>query len=404
MHAMAELVATVRRHKQALFALFMIAVVLAVLWVARGALAAFFIGLALAFVLDPGVTALARRGIPRWAGVLLSYAAVVAIIWALLYFALPPITAQARELVEELPQLGTTIGDIERAILEWWDSLPLPDEVREALNEQLAASGQAIAAFFAGLIAPTLNALVRAATFIVGLVVIPVWLFFVLKDRERFSRTVASAMPMTWRPDVENMLALLARVGGRWVRGQLLLGAAIFVATVIGLGILTLIGFSEFGQFMLILALIAGVLEWFPIIGPIIAAIPAILIGLSISPLAGVAAAAVYIVIQQLENHILVPKVMGDAVDLHPAVLIMALVVGGALFGIGGAILAAPTVAAGRDLYRYGFHRFGGQPPAHALDLAKHGAKPPEHVEEEPPAPEGPPAQAPPPEAEASLT
>jgi predicted PurR-regulated permease PerM len=200
------------------------------------------------------------------------------------------------------------------------------------------------------------------------------------------------------------MLSLLARVGGRWVRGQLLLGAAVFVATVIGLGILTLIGFSEFGQFMLILALIAGVLEWFPIIGPIIAAIPALLIGLSISPLAALAAAAVYVVIQQLENHILVPKVMGDAVDLHPAVLIMSLVIGGALFGIGGAILAAPTVAAGRDLYRYGFHRFGGQPPNHALDLAKHGARPPELAEpDEPQSPEGPPAEAPPPEAEASL-
>ena len=229
--------------------------------------------------------------------------------------------------------------------------------------------------------------------------VVPVWLFFVLKDRERFSRTVASAMPMTWRPDVENMLALLARVGGRWVRGQLLLGAAVFVATAIGLGILTLVGFSEFGQFTLILALIAGVLEWFPIIGPIIAAIPAILIGLAISPVAALAAAGLYTVIQQLENHILVPKVMGDAVDLHPAVLIMALVVGGALFGIGGAILAAPTVAAGRDLYRYGFHRFGGQPPNHALELAKHGAKPPEPAEADEP-----PAAAPPPEAEASLT
>ncbi len=64
---------------------------------------------------------------------------------------------------------------------------------------------------------------------------------------------------------------------------------------------------------------------------------------------------------------------MGDAVDLHPAVMIMALVVGGALFGIGGAILAAPAVAAGRDLYRYGFHRFGGQPPTEALELAMHG-------------------------------
>ena len=266
------------------------------------------------------------------------------------------------------------------------------------IEEQLAASGEAIADFLAGLLAPTINAVVRAATFLFGLVVVPVWLFYVLKDRESFSRAVASAMPPSWRADTENVLAMLGRVGGRWVRGQLLLGASIFLATAIGLTILTLIGFTEFGQFTLVLALIAGVLEWVPIIGPIIAAIPAILIGLTISPLAAVAAAVLYTVIQQLENHILVPKVMGDAVDLHPAVMILALVVGGALFGIGGVILAAPTVAAGRDLYRYGFHRFGGQPPANARELAMHGAKPPP-----PPSPRSrpPPAEAPPPEAEA---
>ena len=238
--------------------------------------------------------------------------------------------------------------------------------------------------FLSGLLAPTLTALLRAATFLLGLVVIPVWLFFVLKDREGFSRSVAGAMPPGWRADVENLLGLLGRVGGRWVRGQLLLGLSIFVATVIGLGLLTLVGFEEFGQFTLVLALIAGVLEWLPIIGPIVAAVPAILIGLSIGPPAAIAAAVLYTGIQQLENHILVPKVMGDAVDLHPAVLIMALVVGGALFGIGGAILAAPTVAAGRDLYRYGFHRFGGQPPTEALELAMHGARPPRPPEEPP--------------------
>ena len=400
MHAMSELTASMRRHRQELFAIFMIAVVLLLLWLARGALPAFFIGVALAFILDPGVTALARRGVPRWAGVIILYAAAVAVIWALLYFVVPPITRQAREFVDQLPQLGKAIGDIERTIIEWYQSLPLPEEIRATLEEQLAASGQAIADFLAGLLAPTLNAVVRAATFILGLVVIPVWLFFVLKDRERFSRTVASAMPPGWRADAENMLALLGRVGGRWVRGQLLLGASIFLATAIGLTILTLIGFSEYGQFTLVLALIAGVLEWFPIIGPIVAAIPAILIGLSISPLAALAAVILYIVIQQLENNILVPKVMGDAVDLHPAVMILSLVIGGALFGIGGAILAAPTVAAGRDLYRYGFHRFGGQPPNHALQYAMHGARAFEPVEtEEPP----PPADQPPPEAEAHL-
>jgi predicted PurR-regulated permease PerM len=400
MHAMSELTASMRRHRQELFALFVIAVVLLLLWLARGALPAFFIGLALAFVLDPGVTALARRGVPRWAGVIILYAAAVAVIWALLYFVVPPITRQAREFVDQLPQLGKAIGDIERTIIEWYQSLPLPEEIRATLEDQLAASGQAIADFLAGLLAPTLNAVVRAATFVLGLVVIPVWLFFVLKDRERFSRTVASAMPPGWRADAENMLALLGRVGGRWVRGQLLLGASIFVATAIGLTILTLIGFSEFGQFTLVLALIAGVLEWFPIIGPIVAAIPAILIGLSISPVAALAAVILYIVIQQLENNILVPKVMGDAVDIHPAVMILSLVIGGALFGIGGAILAAPTVAAGRDLYRYGFHRFGGQPPNHALQYAMHGARAFEPVEaEEPP----PPTDHPPSEAEAPL-
>jgi predicted PurR-regulated permease PerM len=181
------------------------------------------------------------------------------------------------------------------------------------------------------------------------------------------------------------------------VRGQLLLGVSIFLASVIGLTLLTFLGFEEFGQFTLVLALIAGVLEWFPIIGPIVAAVPAILIGFSIDLPAAIAAAVLYTAIQQLENNILVPKVMGDAVELHPAVMILALVVGGSLFGIGGAILAAPAVAAGRDLYRYGFHRFGGQPPATAYDLAVNGVPDREEADE----PGEPPTQATPADAPA---
>ena len=399
MPPMPDLLATVHRRRQAIFAFAMIVLVLAILWIGRAALPAFLIGLALAFVLDPAVTLLARRGVPRWAGILIMYVAVIAIIWVIVAVALPPITEQAREFVDHLPELGATVRGFEQAIVDWYQGLPIPPDIRETIDAQIAASGQIISDLIAALLAPTVNAIVRAATFLLGLVVVPVWLFFTLKDREGFSRSVAGAMPPTWRADVENLLALLGRVGGRWVRGQLLLGASIFVATVIGLGILTLIGFSEFGQFALILALIAGVLEWFPIIGPIIAAIPAILIGLSISVPAAIAAAVLYTGIQQLENHILVPKVMGDAVELHPAVMIMSLVIGGALFGIGGAILAAPTVAAGRDLYRYGFHRFGGEQPAGAFELALHGAKRPVPPDPHPPAPPA----TPPSEAEAAL-
>ena len=396
---MSELVDSIRRNRQSIFALAMIVIVIWLLWTARGALPAFFIGLALAFVLDPIVTFLARQGAPRWAGVIVAYVAVVLVVWAVIAFALPPIARQTTEFIQNIPELGATVGDIERGLLDWYAGLPLPDEVRAAVDAQVAASGQAIADVVRGLLAPTLSAVLRAATFILGLVVIPVWLFFVLKDRAGFSRSVAGALPPSWRPDAENLLSLLARVGGRWVRGQLLLGASIFVATSIGLTILTVIGFSEFGQFTLVLALIAGLLEFVPIIGPIIAAVPAILIGLSISFPAAVAAAFLYTAIQQLENNFLVPKVLGDAIELHPAVMILALVVGGALFGIGGAILAAPVVASGRDLYRYGFHRLGGQPPVTAFELALHGvrAAPPE---EDPPS--EPPPQPEPPQHEAS--
>jgi predicted PurR-regulated permease PerM len=310
------------------------------------------------------------------------------VVYGLVAYVLPPISRQSREFMEHLPELGAALAEIERNLVGWYEGLPLPTEVRAMLDDQLMSTGETIGDLLRGLIAPTLNALVGAATFLLGLVVIPVWLFFVLKDREGFSRSVAGAMPPSWRADTENVLALLGRIGGRWVRGQLLLGLSIFIATVIGLTALTLAGFAEFGQFTLVLALIAGVLEWFPIIGPIVAAIPAILIGFTIGLPAALAAAILYTGIQQLENHILVPKVMGDAVELHPAVLILALIVGGALFGIGGAILAAPTVAAGRDLYRYGFQRLGGRRPAEAFLLVTRPAAPVR--EEEEPGPEPP--------------
>ena len=381
---MSDLLASIHRHRQAILALLMIAVVAALLWTARGALPAFFIGLALVFVLDPAVTLLSRQGVPRWAAVVIMYVAVVATIWALVAYALPPISRQSREFIEALPELGNALYEVELSLVAWYEGLPLPAEIRSMLDNQVMASGQAIADFVRGLLAPTINALVGAAGFVLGLIIVPVWLFFVLKDREHFSRSVAGALPPSWRADSENVLALLGRVGGRWVRGQLLLGLSVFIATVIGLTLLTVVGFAEFGQFTLVLALIAGVLEWLPIIGPIIAAVPAILIGLSIGFPAAIAAAILYTAIQQLENHILVPKVMGDAIELHPAVVILALVVGGSLFGIGGAILAAPTVAAGRDLYRYGFHRFGGRTPADALDLVFHGRQPAEGPTEPP--------------------
>jgi predicted PurR-regulated permease PerM len=357
MITMSDLLAAARRNRLGLFVAATGLLVAWLLWVARGALPAFIIGLALAFVLDPLVTALEHRAVPRWLGVLLAYAAVVAVVWGIATFAIAPLADQTREFIARLPELGAVIGNIQRSLDEWYRSLPLPVDLRVTLDAAIGRTEAAFGAAIRDFLGPAVGTLVRTVGFVIGLIVIPVWLFYALRDRDRLPRAIAAAVPPGWRPDIENGLAILARVGGRWVRGQLLLGVAIFLATVVGLTALTLAGFREFGAFTLVLALIAGVLEWFPIIGPIVAAVPAILVGITISPTAAIAVAALYVGIQQLENNLLVPKILGDAVELHPAVLIVALVVGGALFGIGGAILAAPVVAAGRDLYRYTFRQ-----------------------------------------------
>jgi predicted PurR-regulated permease PerM len=399
---MGDLLGALGRHRVALFVLAMLALLTWLLWHARGALPAFFIAVALAFILDPIVTSLQRRSVPRWAGVLVAYAVVVGFVWILVAFAIPPLAQQTRELIDQLPELGAAVTGIQQDVLEWYRSLPLPDDLREMLDESMANAEAAFADAVRSILGPAVSTLLRTAAFLLGIIVIPVWLFFVLKDREGLPRSVRRALPGGWHPDSDNVLNLMAITGGRWVRGQLLLGAAIFVATVIGLTILTVVGFGEFGRFTLVLALIAGVLEWFPIIGPIVAAIPAILIGLTISPAAAIAAAVLYTAIQQLENNLLVPKVLGDAVKLHPAVMILALVVGGGLFGIGGAILAAPTVAVARDLYRYTFERLHGRAPGIAFAVAT-GERPGvnEPLPPEPPEASVPPEVSVPPEASA---
>lgn len=373
---MRDVLDALRRHRLGIFVLAVGVLLGWLIWSARGALPAFVIGVALAFVLDPVVTILQRRGLPRWAGILAAYVGVVAIVWALIAFAVPPIARQTRDLISNLPQLGAALSEMQHGIDDWYHSLPLPDDLRAIVDEAIVRAEAAFGEAIREILGPAVGTLFRTFGFVFGLVVIPVWLFFALKDRERIPGAVAGALPSAWRDDSDNILRLLAGVGGRWVRGQLLLGFAIFVATTIGLTILTVVGFAEFGSFTLVLALIAGVLEWFPIIGPIIAAIPAVLIGITISPAAAIAAVILYAAIQQLENNLLVPKVLGDAVDLHPAVLIVALVVGAGLFGIGGAILAAPVTAAGRDLYRYTFRRLNGVPAGEALAQTSRGQTP----------------------------
>ncbi|MGZ6340281.1 MAG: AI-2E family transporter, partial [Candidatus Limnocylindrales bacterium] len=147
----------------------------------------------------------------------------------------------------------------------------------------------------------------------------------------------------------------------QWLLGQVVLGLTVGAATYAGLIILGDAVDPLFGHYALLLATVAGLFELLPIIGPILAAIPAVMLALTMSVQAVVAVFILYLAVQQLENYLLVPKIQGDAVRLHPSAIMFALVVGGAIAGLIGAILALPVAATARDIYRYLFGRLSDE-------------------------------------------
>jgi predicted PurR-regulated permease PerM len=144
-----------------------------------------------------------------------------------------------------------------------------------------------------------------------------------------------------------------------------------------------------------LLSVIAGILELLPIVGPILAAIPAVLIAATAGLVPALSALGLYFVIQQVENNFLVPRVQSEATDLHPAAVIFAIILGASVAGFLGAILALPLAATGRDVYRYLFRRLSPEPPSSAEALAD-ALRPPSNSLATDREPEAPPVPEPP--------
>ena len=331
-------------------------VLFAIVYLGRSALGPFVVGLVLAYLLDLPVERMARLGLPRWISVLLVYAVVVVVTAQALSIVLRPLATELATFIREFPTFTAQVADM-------YAHLDLPPALRQAIDSWLLDLGEGVGGIDPGALLPVVTGIAGIVGSIVGYIIIPVWIFYLIKDRPSLAAAAQRSMPAEWWPDARAVSGLVLRVFAQWLRGQLFLGVTVGVATFVGLLLLSGTIDPVFGRFALLLSIISGVLELLPIIGPIIAAIPAVLLALTAGLDAAIAAVVLYTVIQQVENNLLVPKIQGDAVELHPSGVMVALVMGGAIAGLLGAILALPVAAAGRDVFRYLFHRLD-EPPA----------------------------------------
>ncbi|CAN5791026.1 AI-2E family transporter [soil metagenome] len=334
-----------------------------IFYMARGALGPFVLGLVLIYIIDPAVDRLARVRLgrfrmPRALAVLVIYIVTIGILIQGLSFLLGPLVRQIGEFVADAPGFLA-------ALQEWYRTADLPSFVRSAVDGLLARASEAGEGLGPGTLLPLAQGLVGFLGSLFGFLIIPVWAFYLLKDRPSLAASINQAIPATWRRDVWASAGIVNRIFGRWLRAQVLLGLVIGVATFVGLEILSFTVDPRFGDFAILLAVVAGFAELLPIIGPILSMIPTLLIALTVrDPLQGIIAVVVlYLIVQQVENNILVPIVQSDAIALHPSAVILALIVGASIAGLLGAIFALPLAAAGRDLYRYFFRRLSEHDP-----------------------------------------
>jgi len=304
-----------------------ILIILFVAWQIRGVLIALFVAFILMSGFAPLVDRLTSRGVPKTLSVALTYLLAIGFLATLLFFVIPPMIVQTSEFVSKLPSYINDLSSIVRTV----DT----DASRVFTVENVA---NILASRVEGALSNLLAVVLNAFSLVLSFITVAVFSFYLLLEREKIKKILPKFFSNIPKHRIESLVERMEVKLGAWLRGEALLMLIIGVATYIGLTILGV-------DYALPLAVIAGLLELVPTIGPIISSIPAIIIAFVQGPILAIAVASLYVLIQQAENNIIVPKVMERAVGLSPLVVIFSLLVGGTLFGIVGAILAVPAAA-----------------------------------------------------------
>jgi len=316
---------TIEISTKTILKIFGIAILFWFLWAIRNILVSLFVVAILVAAFSPLVEKLYKKKVPRFLSVFLIYLILTFLFSMLVYLIVPPIVWQVREFTHNLPLFIQRIALISDQFQEY---LPIFQKSLENVAQNLSKL--------------TLNIWSATLTIFGGLVsflTVLVLTFYILVGKEKIKGILISFVPEKQKEQVVRIFQKVGLKIGAWVRGQIILCLLIGLVSYIILAIFKV-------PYALILAVIAGVLEIVPNIGPILSGLVAILFALSISPFTALIVGISYLGVQQLESQILVPKIMGKAVGVSPVLVIVALLVGGKLFGVAGAILAIPVAAA----------------------------------------------------------
>lgn len=307
----------------------------------KAVLAPFIIAMIISYVLNPVVTLLAERRVPRSVAVLLIYAVFAAAVTVILLNAIPMIAEQVEQLNRHAPELTMRAQNL-------MDQLNnhsfLPESVRNAINKSLIDLEKRLAEAalsFMNNIGSMLNAVFIAF-------IIPFLAFYILKDLDAFERAIINYVPRSRRQGVIRLFKDIDEALGNYIRGQFIVCAIV--------GLLAYTGYWLIGlPYPLLLATFVAVTNVIPYLGPFIGAAPALLVASTVSLKMVLFTVLVNTLCQIIEGNVISPQVVGRSLHMHPLTIIFALLAGGEIAGLIGMILAVPAFAAAKVVLQHLF-------------------------------------------------
>ena len=283
-----------------------------------------------------------RPGLGRGIAIGVIFLALLGLLAGFLALVVPPTVQQGSRFAEEFPGFLNSA----RATVESWLELyaeQIPVEVRDRAEETLSGAGGIVGEAAWNVLSQTFEVISSSFSLILGLATAPVLVFYLMKDSSKIRESLFTPFPEELKPHLAGVLRIVDRTVGGYIRGQLTLGVTVAVVVTVGLLLLGV-------PFPFVLGIVAGVTELIPVIGPWIGGAVGILVTLATEPEKLPWVLALYVGVQLLENILLVPRIQGDSLKLHPVAIILTIIIFSHFFGLWGVILGPPLVAMLKDM------------------------------------------------------
>jgi predicted PurR-regulated permease PerM len=312
------------------------------LYIVRIILLPFALALLLSFLLEPLIKFLVAKDMPRMGALIFVFGILATLCAVVVFIFIPAILGELNDLAAKIPHYFSELELVVENLNNRYEAIETPHTLDLIFNNIINRLEEEGVRFAEQTSQDLINLLTHSFSFILA----PILAFYILKDMRRIKVTLWSIVPHTYRSGLKKLVGRIKESLFGFIKGQLLISLFVGMLSIGGLYFLDI-------KFYLVIGILAGVLNLIPYVGPILGAIPAVIIAAFSSIELIISVSLLFVIIQQLEGGVISPKIMGDKVGLHPLMIIFALLSGGELLGIMGMMIAIPIAVIIKELLYY---------------------------------------------------